>query len=68
MKIWSPWAKSRNINVSIETMAPATLNEVLHKFYLEVRKQDGSEYETDSLKVMQAALERHLSAHKYPYS
>lgn len=68
MKIWSSWAKSRNINVSIETMAPATLNEVLHKFYLEVRKQDGSEYEPDSLKVMQAALERHLSAHKYPYS
>ncbi|XP_044167295.1 uncharacterized protein KIAA1958-like [Acropora millepora] len=68
MKIWSSWAKSRNINVSIETMAPATLNEVLHKFYLEVRKQDGSEYEPDSLKVMHAALERHLSAHKYPYS
>ena len=57
MKIWSSWAKSRNIYVSIETMAPATLNEVLHKFYLEVRKQDGSEYEPDSLKVMHAALE-----------
>jgi len=36
---------------------------------LEVRKQDGSaEYEPDSLKVIQAALEQHLSAHKYPYS
>ena len=68
MKIWSSWAKSRNINVSIETMAPATLNEVLQKFYLEVSKQDGSEYEPDFLKIMQAALERHLSAHKYPYS
>lgn len=68
MRVWSSWATSRGINVNIETMAPATLNEVLQKFYLEVRKQDGSEYEPDSLKVMQAALERHLSAHKYPYS
>ena len=49
MRIWSSWAKSRNINVNIETMAPATLNEVLQKFYLEVRKQNGSEYEPDSL-------------------
>ena len=31
-------------------------------------KQDGSEYEPDSLKVMQAALERYLSTQKYPYS
>ena len=63
--VWYSWAKSCKINESIETMAPATLDEVLQKFYLEVRKQDGSEYEPDSLKVMQAALERYLS---YPYS
>ncbi|KAL9969612.1 hypothetical protein ACROYT_G021845 [Oculina patagonica] len=31
----------------METMAPTTLDEVLH---LEVRKQDGSEYDPDSLK------------------
>ena len=50
------------------SMAPATLDEVLQKYYLEVRKQDGSQYEPDSLKVMQAALERNLSTQKYPYS
>ena len=37
------------------------LDEILQKYYLEVRKQDGTDYETDSLKVMQAALERCLS-------
>ena len=42
----------------------ATLDGVLQKFYLEVRKQDGSEYELDSLKVMQAALERYPSTQK----
>ena len=41
-------------------MAPATLDEVLKKW------QDGSKYESDSLKVMQAALER--STREYPYS
>ena len=48
--------------------SPATLDEILQKYYLEVRKQDGSDYEPDSLKVMQAALERYLSDKKYPYS
>jgi len=68
MKVWSSWAKSRNIDVNMETMAPATLDEVFKKFYVEVRKQDGSEHEPDSLKVMQAALERYVSTRKYPYS
>ena len=45
------------IDVNMETMAPATLDEVLKKNYVEVRKQDGSEYEPDSLKVMQTAGE-----------
>ena len=68
MKVWSSWGKSRNIDVNMETKAPATLDEVLKKFYVEVRKQDGSKYKQDSLKVMQAALERYLSTRKYPYS
>lgn len=68
MNVWFSWAKSRQINEELETMAPATLDEVLQQFYLEVRKQDGSEYEPDSLKVMQAALERYLLNQKYPYS
>ena len=50
---------------TLKQWPPAILNEVLQKFYLEVRKQNGFEYEPDSLKVVQAALERHLSAHKY---
>ncbi|CAH3189950.1 unnamed protein product [Porites lobata] len=68
MRVWYSWAKSRQITQSIETMAPATLDGVLQNFYLEVRKQDGSEYEPNSLKVMQAALERYLSTQKYPCS
>ena len=66
MRVWYSWAKSRQINKSIETMVPTTVDGVLQKFYLEVRKQDSSEHEPDSLKVMQAALERYLSTQKYP--
>ena len=68
MRVWSSWAKSRNINVNMETISPAALDEILQKYYLEVRKQDGTDYEPDSLKVMQAALERYLSDKTYPYS
>ena len=68
MRVWSSWAKSRNINVNMETISPAALDEILQKYYLEVRKQDGTDYEPDSLKVMQAALERYLSDKRYPYS
>lgn len=55
----------------METMAPAattTLDEVLQTFYLQERKQDGSKYEPDLLKVMQAALEQYLCTEKYLYS
>ena len=45
MRVLCSWAKSRKISESIETMAPATLDGFLQKFYLEVRKQGGSEYE-----------------------
>ena len=55
MRVWSSLAKTRNVDVNMETMAPATLEEVLQKFYVEVRDQYGSEYEPDSLKVKRQA-------------
>ena len=36
------------------------LDETLQKFFAEIRKKDGSEYEPDSLRVMLASLDRHL--------
>ena len=38
------------------------------QFYAEVRKESGEDYEPDSLRVMQAALERHLKSKLYPKS
>ena len=36
--------------------------------YAEVRKESGEDYEPDSLRVMQAALERHLKSKLYQKS
>ena len=42
-----------------------SLDEVLSQFYGEIRKQDGREYEPDSLRVMQSSLHRYLSEKGY---
>ena len=36
--------------------------------FAELRKENGKDYEPDSLKVMQAALDRHLRSKTYPKS
>ena len=46
---------------------PKLWKRFLQKLYMKVRKQDGSEYEPDSLKVMQAGLERNVSTQQNPY-
>ena len=68
LNVWKQWQKSRNLETDIEKYSPQELDSVLSQFYAEVRKRDGSEYEPDSLRVMQAALERHLKDHDYPVS
>ena len=47
----------RPINEELETMAPATVDEVLQQFYLEARKQDGPEYKPASLKALECYFE-----------
>ena len=66
MTVWRKWCAARSINENIESFSPQVLDGILTKFYAEVRKQDGSEYEPDSLRVMQASLDRHLRQKYYP--
>ena len=47
-------------------MAPEKLDKVLSKFYAEVKKKDGDDYEPESLKIMQSAIERYLKEKNYP--
>ena len=39
---------------------PEQLDKVLERYFASIRKQDGTDYESRSLKVMQAALDRYL--------
>ena len=62
------WAQCRNESTVLETLVPEDLNLVLCRFYAEIRKQNGKDYEPDCLRVMQSALDRHLKNANYPCS
>ena len=49
-------------------MAPEELDKVLSKFYAEVKRKDGDDYEPESLKIMQSSIERYLKEKDYPLS
>ena len=68
MAVWAEWCKARNINLNIESYYPQALDDLLNKFYVEIRKKDGTEYEPDSLRVMQATIDRYLRHKNYPAS
>ncbi len=66
LRVYQSWAAVRGFGKNVEEVFPDDLNQILKKFYAEIRKKDGSNYEPDSLRVMQAALHRHLISKRYP--
>ena len=48
-----------------ELYEPSELNNLLEQFYAMVCRQDGTDYEPDSLRVMATAMDRHLKEKKY---
>ena len=59
MSVWKSWAESP-LNDDIVKYEAKELDECLSRFVAEIRKSDGSDYEPDSLRVMLAAIDRHL--------
>ena len=59
------WATERGRDKNLEAYEFVDLDKTLLQFYAEVRKESGKDYEPDSLRVMQAALERHLKSKLY---
>ena len=57
---WQKWCQARNIDNTMECFTTRVLDEILTKFFAEVRKKDGTEYESDSLRITQASLDRYL--------
>ena len=66
--VFKSWAKQKRFPEEIETYEPSELDTALQQFYAEVRNKDGEDYEPDSLRVMIAALDRHLKEHGYKQS
>ena len=54
------WAAHRGEPTDLATIQKDKLDGVLQRFYSELKKENGSDYEPDSLKVMQTSLNRYL--------
>ena len=61
------WANEKEPK-SIEILSPKDLDEVLGDFYTDLKKKDGSDYDPESLGVMQASLDRYLKNRGYKVS
>ena len=68
LNVWETRCKQQNIVNNIEENEPEKLNKLLETFYAEVKNKNGDDYEPDSLRVMIAALGRHLNEKGYKFS
>jgi len=68
VRVFEKWCDENGLEKNLEKVAPEQLDKVLERFFASVRKQDGTDYEPGSLKVMQAALDRHLKEKGYSFS
>ena len=50
--------KENRLKQNLEEYEIEALDKALSQFYAELQKENGDDYEPESLKVMQAALER----------
>ena len=66
--VFVKWANERKQKQNLEDYEIEALDNALSQFYAELRKENGDDYEPESLKVMQAALERYLKSKSYPKS
>ena len=62
------WQEHKGITSTLSQFNEQQLDETLQQFYAELRKEDGSDYEPDSLRVMLASLDRHFRANGASYS
>ena len=52
MNVWKSWTESKRLNDDIVKYEAKELDECLSRFFAEIRKSDGSDYEPESLRVM----------------
>ena len=62
------WRAERGISNPLHETPRENLNTILKRFYAELVKENGDEYEPDCLKTMLASLDRHLKEHGASFS
>ena len=68
MNAYRSWANEKGEREDIENISPEQLNLLLERFYAEIRKKDGTNYEPESLGVMQASIDRFLRENNCNFS
>jgi len=58
VRVFDKWCDENSLQKNLQMILPEQLDKVLQQFYASVCKQDATDYEPGSLKVMQAALDR----------
>ena len=58
VRVFETWCDENDLDKNPEMVLPEQLDKILERFFACVCKQDGTDYEPGSLKVMQAALDR----------
>ena len=57
---FNKWAAERGVPTDMKLIAKADLDVILQRFYAELVKRNGENYEPESLKVMLTSLNRHI--------
>ena len=68
MSVYVSWAKLRNKEIEIQKLPPVEPELILQVFFAEVKKQNGDDYEPNSLSAMQSSIDRHLKNCGYLHS
>ena len=64
LNVWTTWAESKEFDSNLLAYEPKQLDQTLQKFFAEIRKQDGSEYEPDSLRLREEGYGKRPKAAK----
>lgn len=62
INILNEYLFEKNIDIDLETVDTTTLAAILSKFYVQLRKSDGSHYKTSSMNALKAGINRHLKS------
>ncbi|XP_066910901.1 uncharacterized protein KIAA1958-like [Clytia hemisphaerica] len=67
-RTFDTWADQRQQPKDIENLDPTELDQMLQRFFAEVKKQNGKDYEPGSLASLQSGIDRYLKEKHYNYS